>query len=357
MAKPPALAAVFVLAGTTVYLFRVAFVGDPTEYPFAASRVLMVAAIFAFFVLARERPVETSFHWITLGVLILSALALYIGTTGTNFLEPPRPARSFGVELPVMKTAGVPRSYGEQGIFYALAISYFLGYRSRFPAWAQIPIVALLLGGAIVSQSRNVYLAVVVVVAAWYLIVSPGRYLALRVVVIAASIATFVVQFLLQFLAQTPVIAPLVGEGIYERNVYRRFTLLDAAQSFVSEQPLRALVGFDHHEWRTTTMGIEEVGLHNNFAASLVHLGLVAGAITLVGLFFLPAFRVISQLEAGDLDDAQSRVRKVCLTALVGALISLNFYEGFFSLVLAFLVAVLWIASCSPQSKNAGQRR
>lgn len=331
------------LAATTFYAFRVLLSSGSEEVPFAVSRVLLLAIVVSCFIVFAQIPTESVLHWFAVGGVVLGLLVGFIGVTGAVLLEPPSPARTLGIELPWFKTAGVPRSYGEQGIILSILLAYLFGYwRSMGLAFRTLLLVSCTLV-LLMGQSRNMLLASVVVVLTWLFVASRGHWVQLRLVLILSAVATFVVELLLPVVLTTGLGRAVVGEGIFETNVISRFALREGVADLIASAPFASVVGFDHADWTGGNYDeYEGIGVHNHFLATLLFVGIIAGGLTLWALFISPCLTVLRSLSDGELNAAQVRRRQVLLTALAGVLVSLNFYEGFFSFTLALVIGLLW---------------
>jgi hypothetical protein len=74
----------------------------------------------------------------------------------------------------------------------------------------------------------------------------------------------------------------------------------------------------------------------------LLFLGLIGGSLTILGIFFFPLASILRSLSVDALSADQRRRRKLVPTAAAGVLVSLNFYEGFFSLALGVYMGMVW---------------
>ncbi len=345
----PSLFMWILVAATGLYAGRVLWSGSADEYPYMISRILLVIFIVCLTWLCRSAGLERVLTAYAVGFLILAVVVLLIGLTGVAFLEPPRQGRTFGVQIPFYKTPGVPRSYGEQGILLSIGLAALLAYWSRLPTMLRVAGVSATVVILVMGQSRNMLLAGVVVLATWLVVVRPGRWLLMRVTVVLAATATLFVDRLVPFLGSTGIGRALIGEGVFERNISVRFTLFEGAVDLMSSSPAAVFfIGLDHADWSEQKYGWivehavdQEAGVHNHLAASLLFLGFIGGLATLYALYFGPASQIVRRLSGPGAGRA-CPADEFALLALVGALVVLNFYEGFFSLSVAFVVGVLW---------------
>jgi hypothetical protein len=333
--------AVLLAIPTSLYGARVLAEGATSEYALVASRFLMILVIAAVAFVVTERDIDYVIRKLLTGGILLATLALVIGVTGVYFLEPVRPSRTLGIELPFFKTAGVPRSFGEQGILISILLAYVLVYWADLGRLRRYTASAAILALIAFGQSRNILLASVIVVVA-AAVARARRYGLLAAVLLGAALATFLVGALLPVISSSTIGSALIGEGIYEENVLARFSLREAAIDLISSDPFGAALGYTHEEWGVhyaTSTGAEE-GVHNHLLASLLFLGLPAGLFSLWLMFWRPAAAILQQLH-GNLAYEDRRRRHFILVALAGTLTSLSFYEGFFSLFLAFQVGIM----------------
>jgi len=337
---------IVLLTVTAFYAGRAVFTDFESESEYAVSRVLMVMLIVCtYYLFSFDTSPEAAWRWFAIGCLPLASLVVAIGVTGNDFLGTAYPGRPLGITIPWSKTTGVPRSFGEQGIVVAVATSYMLGY------WTQISrIMRVLLTGSLVvivitGQSRNMYLSALVVLVVWFVFARRNRWSLMGYSLVVAGLSTFFVEVTLPLIAETGFGRSIIGEGIFERNIYTRFSIVHGAVDVISTNPIRVLVGIDHSDWTLFWLSRtgESVGLHNNIFASLLYLGVIGGAITLLVLYAIPAIRILRQLKNDALTPTDVTRRRVALTGLAGTLISINFYEGFFSLALALQVGLLWV--------------
>jgi hypothetical protein len=347
--------AALLLIPSAAYAFRVAFESETSEYDFVASRFLMVFVIMSVAYVVAEHDVDFVMRSLLVGGVVLGVLVLVIGVTGSYFLEPVRPARTLGVQLPFFKTAGVPRSFGEQGILVSLMLAHVLVYWSHLGrvrrSAALIAAVLLVAFG----QSRNMLLAALVVVVA-VMVASARRYKLLAALLLTATFATFIVAAIIPLISATTVGSALIGEGIYERNVFARFSLTDAATDLLASDPLGAVLGYTREEWGAhyASSSGEEEGVHNHLLATVLFLGVPAGVASLWLMFWHPATQILSQLGGDGLDVGQRHRRHFLLVALSGVLTSINFYEGFFSLFVAFFVGFMMRVAYTPSEGVEG---
>ena len=330
------------LLATVIYGARVGWNGERAEVSFVVSRILFLLLIVSICSLLTGPLVDKALRWFAIGVLPLALLVAIIAVTGLHFLEAASPARTLGITFPWKKTAGVPRSFGEQGIVISMALSYTLVHWNRLRRsfrWSLLGACFVLVAA---GQSRNIFLGTFVVLLTWFMIVRPGRTSWLRPALISSGAAVLVMQQVLPYLMDTELGRDVVGQGIFQRNVESRFTLFNGAARMIADSPFRSILGWSHEDWRSSNLLTVEAGVHNFFASSLLFLGLIGGSLTIWALFIRPLGHAVALCKSNRLvEDQQLRVRFV-VTAGTGVLVSLNFYEGFFSLALGLYIAIAW---------------
>lgn len=342
----PVVPLFLVVLSTSLYGIRVVWDSEWDELPYFGSRVLFILTIAACCIAFRSDAFEPGLRWFIYGTLVLAALTLVVGVTGLSILEPARPGRLLGIQIPFFKTAGVPRSFGEQGIILAVMLGYFLEYRAsmgRLMRWALGLACVVVI---VMAQSRNVLLGAVAVPVMW-LAVSRGRWVLVRIGLVAAGLATFIVDQIIPVLEDNLIGRSIIGKGIFQQNVESRFTLVQGALSMIANDPARSLIGWSHSDWIAESPVIPDVGVHNNFVSAIMFLGIIGGPLTILGLYFLPLRRIVSIVERIDKLSLEARRRRFAITSATGALVSVNFYEGFFSLALALQIGILWLLMAS----------
>lgn len=333
---------VTVAAGSTMYGARIFMHGESGEVSYFMSRILLLVLAVSVCFLFTAGGFDEGLKRFGLGTVVLSGVVAVIAVTGFYLFESPLPPRTLGITFPWNKTAGVPRSFGEQGILLSVALSYLLVYRDLLSRRFRIALSAGCFVIVAAGESRNMYLGTFAVVVMWTLIVRPKRWRWARPVMIACGGAVFVMQQMIPYLERTAFGRGVIGEGIFQRNVQVRFTLVDQALGLIQGNPLNGLLGWSHLEWLENSKVSEDITVHNFFASSLLFLGVIAGSLTIWGLFIRPLGTIIRSVESESLTTGQSRRRQWALTAGAGVLVSLNFYEGFFSLTLGIYIGALW---------------
>ena len=336
--KNPQVGALIILSVIIValYFLRIAMNGEWEEASRLVSKALFYFTIAAFFVwmAGREIPLKTAFKPFFYGVVILSLLIIFSGITGFAPLETVRPGRTYGITLPFYKVSFIPRSFGELGIFLTAAWAYFLSYRKDYGLATRLFFGVALFLAVVITQSRNTYLAVVVATAVYIMLRTKVTNRAVAVVILAAWLMPFIISVIPR---DIPVFSALVGEGTWERNVNVRLMSYSAAVDMITESPGRFLLGIPHSVWVNHFSELEGVDatMHNHFLSSIMFLGFIGGILDILVLM-IPVARLLKRPDYRDKDVS------LLLTMTAGALTCLNFYEGFYSTVLAFEIGALW---------------
>ncbi|WP_182613789.1 hypothetical protein [Dietzia sp. DQ11-38-2] len=240
-----------------------------------------------------------------------------------------------------MKTAGVPRSFGEQGIVVAIVLAFVLVFWSSLTKTKRVLALATVLSLQLTGQSRNMLLSMVLVIVAWFLIRSGAKVIVAATVLVLSATSTFLMEQVYPSLAETDVGSSIVGDGVLETNVTARFRLVDGATQLISNDPIKALAGWSHSEWLVVApLGLEN-NIHNHFVALLIYLGVPIGILTIAFFFAVPLYRILKSYTRTSCASANRNSVFVVVSGC-GVLSSLNFYEGFFSISLAIYVGLLW---------------
>ena len=288
------------------------------------------------------------FFW---GVVALSVLVIFVGFTGVTWFGGVRPSRTYGVKMPFYKTSGIPRSFGEFGIMASTAWAFFLVYHRRFRLFKRAAIAGVLLLAILIAQSRNVYLSIVVVTAAYVVLTNmPNRSVFARVILTCAFFMPFIIDFALPWIGSLPIGEALIGEGVFEKNVYSRGVQHEIALNLIMEQPSRTLFGYSHAEWLRWMGELEdkEHVIHNHFISLILYMGLLPGGFALLALYVIPMYRMIRYA------DWQSPENMAVYLAVTGCVLSLGFYEGWFSPAYVIVVVSAWMLS-RPKMKESSQ--
>ncbi|MET3861660.1 hypothetical protein ABIE38_002596 [Dietzia sp. 2505] len=336
----------------SLYAARVLFTQEYSELSHVASRFVLLLIAASFCHILRNVSLQKALNWYALGAALLACLAVFIALTGLTIFEAPRPSRDLGVTLPLMKTAGVPRSFGEQGIVVAIVLSYVLVFWSNLSRTKRGLAIATVVSLQLTGQSRNMILSMVIVVVAWILVRKGTNAIVASVLLAGSSVSTFLVEQVYPSLADTGLGSSIVGEGVLESNVTARFQLVQGAMKLITEQPAKSLIGWSHSEWLVVAPFGLENNIHNHFIALLIYLGLPIGILTIALFFVVPLLKILGSIGSDSVGGLNKNTTFVIVCGC-GVLSSLNFYEGFFSISLAVYVGLVWSMAYIDISKTS----
>lgn len=329
------------ILGTLVYASRTVFRIEHGELTHVISRILLVLLAATVCLVMDREILDYLLEKFSTGFILLAGIAAIVAVTGLDILVPTRAPRTLGITFPWFKTTGIPRSFGEQALILAVALAYLLAYWHRMGKRRRVLLTSACIIIVAVGQSRNIYITAAAVIAMWYLAVRPRRYTLVGVGILSCGLATFLVQQAFPLLVDTEIGRSIIGEGILQRNITARFSLVNEAMELVDKNEWQALIGWSHQDWLTTIVNAQDATIHNFFFSSVVFLGLIGSGFTIWAFFVRPLPRCIRlyRLRKGTASTPQT---SFLLVAASGTLVSLNFYEGFFSLTLGFIVGVAW---------------
>ncbi len=258
------------------------------------------------------------------GAVIAASLAVVASLRSRGFLGADiLPSRNFILPVELPKTTGVPRSFGEQGLILAGGLATRLAVAD--PARRYLATLVIL-GGFLVGQSRNM----LVVLAAVLFVLFIRRYIS----ALSGVAGVFGILALLSPMVATALVSQdavreqFVGEGIFERNVDARLSLLDEVSELAHRNPIGLrLFGATRAEWGE----ISEAAPHNHFVSLFVFDG-YGGIFYAAVLYLWPILRTGKRPRA--LHDPE-------FVWMIGAMVALSFYEGAFSASLAVALALL----------------
>ncbi|MEM9941937.1 MAG: O-antigen ligase family protein [Planctomycetota bacterium] len=305
------------------------------------SRILFGTTVFvlAHWLATTNVSFKLSFGCFFWGFILSGILAIGVSITGIQILEPDsvKPSRYLGLH----KTTGVFRSFGEFGIMGSVAWCYLLFFGNRFRWTTQFICGSIILAALLVAQSRNVYLVVVFAtffaVTLKYFEVGPALKFLAATTILLVPVA---IEYSVPLLKANSIGRTLVGQenSIFERNMEVRFDQFNEGFELISQDPMGSLAGHSRETWREFMLRKHGnyIAPHNHFLSNLLFLGLVGGTVWIVGLFLFPSWQ-LSQWA-----NAQHPEAQFSLSILLCAIIGLSFYEGFFSLVVALVLAQAW---------------
>lgn len=289
---------------------------------------LITAAAFYSLALAYSKSSDDDRRRLRLAVLngavIAASLALIAAIRSRGFFGADiLPTRDFILPVNLPKTTGVPRSFGEQGLILAGGLAMRSSVeKSSYRQLATLIVIA----GFLVGQSRNM----LVVLASVLFVLLIRRFVGslsglAGLIGILALLSPIVASALV---SQSVVREQFVGEGIFERNVDARLSLLDEVSELTERHPLALRpFGSDRSEWGE----IADAAPHNHFVSLIVFDGYA-------GVFFVTVMYLMPILRSGGRERA---LHDPEFAWMVGAMVALSFYEGAFSASLVVALAFL----------------
>ena len=342
------------LFSLAVFISRFCIYQSYDETLMLVSRVLFAVGtvVLTHWFATTDLEIRHIMRYFLFGFLLSACLAIFVSLTGFQILEPDsvKPGRYLGIH----KTTGVFRSFGEFGIMGSFAWVYLLVYRRDYQILTWLVMCGLVLMALLISQSRNVYL-VVVVTTVCFLIFHYFEISAFARVAIAASVflAPVIVELSMPALQQTSIGKTLVGEknSVFERNVTVRFDQFSEARQFVVQDPVGGLIGYPRESWRRlmTMKHGDSVAPHNYFLSTILFVGFVGGFAWIFGLFVVPLVQGLQQSHVGN-DD-----RLLVNLMMLGTIVGLSFYEGFFSLAVMTAISASWCSAFNRDSVAADE--
>lgn len=283
---------------------------------------------------------KTYFKYYLLSILVISLIlygqALGVLNIGVFF----RARTYFGIQLPFYKPLGlVDLSDGKLGMMIAPIIFLGLLVASKKYAFIKIKYGLLIAGLAlillIILQSRSGYLGFALSLVL-YVILYPSRKLRLY----SLGIGLFVLAFLLATGLWKFLLAGIVGEGTYEKNVYARGSVYAFSVAKFYESPLYGVGHIDliKHKSIFSSHG---VGNHNLFLDHLGSGGLIA-FIPFILTFILFYYYCIKDYFIALKNKAYKRIglNIWIMIATFYSLIEQFFYRGFYNEYLYLFLAL-----------------
>jgi hypothetical protein len=315
------------------------------------SRVLFATTVFVLvhWMTTTTLTLEQRFQCFFWGFVLSGLIAIFVSITGVQILEPEsvKPSRYLGL----FKTTGVFRSFGEFGIMGAIAWCYLLFFGHRLHFNTKIVCGAIVLAALLVAQSRNVYLviafATVWVSAIRYLNLSPALKFLTATLIFLIPVG---VEYTVPLLTSSSIGRTLVGQenSVFERNIHVRFDQFSEGFELISMDPMGSIAGHSRAAWRESSLRKRGIYIspHNHFLSNFLFLGLVGGTVWIVGLYVMPSWQLARWA------DVTQPELQFSLSILLCTCIGLSFYEGFFSLVVALVLAQAWTAMVATQSRE-----
>lgn len=325
------------------FLGRVSLHWSTEELNVLVSRFLLSATIFAsaHWMLTTSVDKERSIRLLTYGFCFTSIITIFVGLTSIPILEPDSVKPSRYIPF-CCKTTGVFRSFGEFAIMGSMAWAYLLFYRRSFRGIVWASLASLTLSALLISQSRNVYVSVAMVtgLALLYQNLKVPRLvrMALPVLIMLAPLG---IDGALPLLKSMPIVSDVVGQDdVYEGNVRFRYEQFPLAWKLLTQDFEHMLLGVSREEWQSHAIvfGDEDVAPHNHFLSNVVFLG-VGGWVYVLGLFLMPC------ISLGNSPNRNSLYGSLVPIVMMGTIAGLSFYEGFFSLIVALVIALTWVSA------------
>jgi hypothetical protein len=333
-----ALLLVFPIAA---FILRMVVDASSDELLQLVSRVLFATTVFVLvhWMATTNLSLERRFSCFFWGFILSGLLAIFVSVTGMQILEPDsvKPSRYLGL----FKTTGVFRSFGEFGIMGAIAWCYLLFFGQRMRLNTKVICGAIILLAMLVAQSRNVYL-VIVFATVWVGAIKYFNFGAALKFLTATLLLLIPVgiEYSVPLLKANAIGRTLVGQenSIFERNMEVRFDQFKEGFELMSMDPMGSVAGHSRANWREYSLRKHGnyIAPHNHFLSNLLFLGLVGGTVWIVGLYVLPSWQLTRMA------DASRPEFQFSLSILLCTIVGLSFYEGFFSLVVALVLAQAW---------------
>ena len=308
------------------------------EMPYFVSRSLgfLLMVMLSLWILMRRIDIQKLFSAVLVGFIALSVIVIFCGISGVALFGELRPSRDYMVQLPFYKTTGVPRSYGEFGILASAAWAYLLTEKKRLNVAGKMFFGALVLLAVAISQSRSTYLAILFVTGSHLILyVAKSRWIR-SLLIITALVLPLMLEAMSDELQAIPVVRGFLGEGVVNKNVYSRLAINRVALDFLTSSPADLAFGSGHTEWLEALYENEglEGALHNHFLSNAVFLGVVGGTLSVL-LLLWPVMFIAWKIRL-------DRESQLLILASVGAISCLQFYEGFFSIILIAEMSAFW---------------
>ncbi len=298
-------------------------------------------------------PKDEFFKALFFGFLATSLLTIFCGITGIQILEEEsiKPSRFIGLH----KSTGIYRSYGEFAIMGCIAWAYMLTYKNRFLPSFWWTSAGIIIFAILISQSRNVYLVFILTTVFSVMfrrILLPGAVqvvMALGLIMIPVA-----VEVSLPLISATSLGRHIIGTGsILEKNVSVRMDQFGSAIEMMGKDPTGAVVGFPREKWGLHMEKLHgvKVAPHNHFLSCVLFLGIAGGTVWILGLYLIPSYILSNSL------GNSNPIHQLVMICLLGTIVGLSFYEGFFSVVVMFTLSMAWSLAFSnaPESQTYEQ--
>ncbi len=267
---------------------------------------------------------------------MLAVIAIISSIFGIGKL---RAARSVGgMTIPFAKSVGIPMSDGEFGIIMTFAIPFILANclgKIKIFKKKYIPVGILILtlfATLLISQSRSGWLALTVCLAT-YFVTSWSRNIPLMMILISSALI-FIIT------AGNFVFNIFAGTSVYYNNVFIRFDQWAVSFEIIAKN---WLIGCGHDYFQQNYF--QHNVLHNNFLFQFVS----GGIIQFTGNLLIYIYLIIGLLK----NIHKSPLCPCAIAGLMGAIVELIFYQGFFVEVLPIEMAFsLYLIHHTMNGKN-----
>jgi hypothetical protein len=343
----PAVFWLYVLV-CAVEVFLMFYHRNPGGWAYVGGRVAFFAVLLTAVAHCDDvNAVKDALKGLTYGVGVIGLLTLIhaLRIVDLPFALPIWPSRTFGpIRMPLPRTLGLAMSPNRFGILAAVALATVMagaGGDERIvrPCWARALLFCMVMAAAVISQTRGVYLAVLLTLGLSRILLL-ARERATRWLsstkeawLTAGSYAVLLILANVVF----PVVAPEwmvdVGIELNGANVNLRVDANAMGWLLFKQAPL---LGIGHGMFLRLTLLTE--GIHNHFWEQLVSTGVLGGIPYLLFhmLILVSALRLMGS--------SRSPVRAVAkaLTVSVSATyLAYQFFPGFFTPVFAVLCGLV----------------
>lgn len=283
---------------------------------------------------------------LTYGVGVIGLLTLIhaLRIVDLPFALPVLPSRTFGpIQMPLPRTLGLAMSPNRFGILAAVALATAMtgaGGNQRIvrPSWARALLFCVIMAAAVISQTRGVYLTVLLTLGLGIILLASDRatrrlagtreaWLTVGCYAVALTLANVVF----------PVVAPewIVDVGIEQNgaNVTLRADANMMGWLLFKQAPLS---GIGHGMFLRRTLLLE--GIHNHFWEQLVSTGILGG---LPYLLFHMLILVSALQLLGSWRSSVRAVAKVLVVSVSATYLAYQFFTGFFTPVFAVLCGLV----------------
>lgn len=220
---------------------------------------------FAFGPWVRKGRLDVVSKILSIGLLIL----LVAMTIESVFFPAREVGRQLGtINIPFPRATGVPNSDGKIGTFLVICFAYYLFVRPDLSVVQRILLQFGPILGLLFTQSRSTLLALAVTFGIYWVAKTLAKHhlrqAVFRLLVISLALGAF-------YTYQDIIISSLVGEGIYQKNVYARASHFHYGLREFSDNPIFGAGANSIREFD------DKSGIHNTVMAMSVKSGIVGG--------------------------------------------------------------------------------